>query len=95
MTYWKRVVQEDVMKHHAVYCPSKPDKICVVFNCSAEFGEKSINKELLPSPDLTNQTVSVLIIFHEEKVSVIADMESMYYQVQVPENQKAYLKFLW
>ena len=33
--------------YHAVYCPSKPDKICIVFDCSAEFGGKSINKELL------------------------------------------------
>ena len=29
---------------HAVYHPSKPVKICVVFDCSAEFEGKSINK---------------------------------------------------
>ena len=47
--------------HHAVYHPSKPGKICVVFDCSAEFEGKSINKELLPGPDLTNQIVSIVI----------------------------------
>ena len=81
--------------HHAVYHPRKPGKIRVVFDCSAEFEGKSINKELLPGPDLTNQIVSILIRFHEEKAAVMADVESMYYQVQVPENQQTYLKFLW
>ena len=68
MTYWKRVMQEDVLKHqlerlstfphHAVHHPRKPGKIRVVFDCSAEFEGKSINKELLPGPDLTNQIVN-------------------------------------
>ena len=33
--------------HHGVYHPSKPGKVRVVFNCSAEFQGKSINRELL------------------------------------------------
>ena len=81
--------------HHALYHPSKPGKIRVVFDCSAEFEGKSINKDLLPGPDLTNQIVSILIRFCEERVAVMDDVESMYYQVQVPENQQTYLKFLW
>ena len=62
--------------HHAVYHPSKSGKICAVFDCSAEFEGKSINRELLPGPDLTNQIVSILIRFCEEKVAVMADVES-------------------
>ena len=30
--------------HHAVHHPSKPGKICAVFDCSAEFEGKSINR---------------------------------------------------
>ena len=81
--------------HHAVYHPSEPGKIRVIFDCSAEFEGRSINKELLPGPDLTNQIVSILIRYREEKVAVMADVKSMYYQIQVPENQQTYLKFLW
>ena len=81
--------------HHAVYHLSKPGKIRVAFDCSAEFEGKSINKELLPGPDLANQIASILIRFCEEKLAVMADVELMYYQVQVPENQQTYLKFLW
>ena len=81
--------------HHAVYHLSKPGKIRVAFDCSAEFEGKSINKELLPGPDLANQIASILIRFCEEKLAVMADVELMYYEVQVPENQQTYLKFLW
>ena len=83
------------ISHYAVYHPSRPGKIRVVFDCSAEFEGKSTNKELLPGPDLTNKIVSILTSFREEKVAVMADVESMYYQVQVPENQQTYLKILW
>ena len=81
--------------HHAVYHPSKPGKIRVVYHCNAKFEGTSINKELLPDLDLTNQIVSVLIRFREEKAAVMADVESMHYQVRVPENQQTYLKILW
>ena len=46
--------------HHGVYHPHKPDKIQVVFDCSSEFQRRSLNKELLSGPDLTNQIVGVL-----------------------------------
>ena len=58
-----------------MYHQSKPGKICVAFDCSDEFEEKSINKKLLQGPDLTNQIVSILIRFREEKVDVLADVE--------------------
>ena len=38
--------------HHGVYHPSKPGKIRVNFDCSAEFDKRSLNKELLTDPDL-------------------------------------------
>ena len=53
--------------HHGVYYPSKPGKICL-FDCSAEFQGRSINKELLSGPDLTNQIIGVLTRFREEKL---------------------------
>ncbi|KAK3717695.1 hypothetical protein QZH41_001099 [Actinostola sp. cb2023] len=35
------------LPHHGIYHPHKPEKICVVFDCSARFGEVSLNNELL------------------------------------------------
>ena len=72
------------LPHHGVYNPNKPGKICVVFDLRAEFQGTSINKSLLPGPDLTNQIVGVLLRFREEPMAVIGDIEAMYHQVKIP-----------
>jgi len=81
--------------HHGIYHPSKPGKIRVVFDCSAEFKGKSINNELLSGPDLTNQIVGILTRFRRGEIAFMADLEAMYYQVMVPDEQQTFLKFLW
>ncbi|MCG8044768.1 MAG: hypothetical protein N0E48_03640, partial [Candidatus Thiodiazotropha endolucinida] len=45
--------------HHGVYHPQKPDKIRVVFDCSATFEGSSLNSHLLQGPDLTNKLLGV------------------------------------
>ena len=81
--------------HHGVYHPSKPRKIRVVFDCSAQFAGRSLNQELLTGPDLTNLIVGVLTRFRQGEVAFMTDIESMYYQVRVPEYQQSFIKFLW
>ena len=81
--------------HHGVYHPSKPGKIRVVFDCSAEFKGTSLNKNLMSGPDLANQIVGVITRFREEPVAVIDDIESMFHQVLVPEKDRPLLRFLW
>ena len=81
--------------HHGVYHPSKPGKIRVVFDCSAEFQGISINKELLSGRDLTNQILGVLTRFREEKNCLHGRCRSHVSSNQVPENQQSFLKFLW
>ena len=81
--------------HHGVYHPSKPRKIRVVFDCSAQFAGRSLNQELLTGPDLTNPIVGVLTRFRQGEVAFMMDIESMYYQLRVPEYQQSFIKFLW
>ena len=83
------------LPHHGVYHPHKPDKIRVVFDCSCQYAGKSLNKELLQGPDLTSSLIGVLIRFRQERVAFMADMESMFYQVRIPESQVNYLRFVW
>ena len=64
----------------------------MVFKVSAEFNGASINKALLPGPDLTNQIVDVFLRFREEQVAVTGDIEAMFHQVITPEDHR---KFLW
>ena len=80
--------------HHGFYHPSNPGKIRVVFNCSAEFQGKSINRKLLSGPDLTNQIIGIMARFREEKVAFMADIEAMYHQVLIPDDQQRFRKFV-
>ena len=81
--------------HHGVYHPRKPGKIRVVFDCSAKFMGKSLNDMLYKGPDLTSSLVGVLLRFREEKVAVMADIESMFHQVRVPDPDSFFLRFFW
>ena len=81
--------------HHGVYHPKKPEKIRVVFDCSAKFAGTSLNDQLLQGPDLTNSLVGVLTRFRQESVAFMADMKAMFYQVFVSEEQRDFLRFLW
>ena len=82
------------LSHHGVYHPAKPNKICVVFDCSAEYVGRSINKGLIAGPYLTNQIVGTLIRFRQEKIAFVADIETMFFQV-FTSNDHWNLRFLW
>lgn len=81
--------------HHGVYHVKKPNKIRVVFDCSARFGGTSLNDQLLQGPDLTNRLVGVLTRFRQEPVAFMGDIDAMFHQVRVPEGQRDFLRFLW
>ena len=73
------------LPHHGIYHQSKPNKIRVVFDCSAEYKGRCLNKELLPGPDLANQLIGVLLRFRKESIAFMADTEKMYFQIRVAE----------
>ena len=73
--------------------PGKPRKIRVIFECSAKFSGVSLNSMLFKGTDLTNSLVGVLTSF-QDKIVVMADIESMFYQVRVPDRDSTFLRFL-
>ena len=81
--------------HHGIYHPRKPGKIRVVCDCSAKFQGKSVNDLLLKGPDLTNTLFGVLMRFCQERIAIMADIEAMFYQVRVAEEDRTFLRFLW
>lgn len=83
------------LPHHGIYHPRKPQKIRVVFDCSARHGSTSLNDQLMSGPDLTNSLIGVLTRFRQEPVAFMADIEAMFHQVQVPDDQCDFLRFLW
>lgn len=82
------------LPHHGVYHPKK-NKLRVVFDCSANYRGSSLNDRLLQGPDLTSSLLGVLTRFRVGQIAYMADVESMFYQVKVPEDQHDCLRFLW
>ena len=83
------------LPHFGVYQPRKPDQIRVVFDLSAEFQGVSLNKELLPGPDLMNSLSGVLIRFRQENVAAMCDIEQMFHSFHVAPEHQNFLRFLW
>lgn len=80
--------------HHGVYHRQK-GKLRVVFDCASSWKGTSLNRELLQGPDLANTLIGVLLRFRQEKIAFMADIEAMFYQVQVHDNHRDFLRFLW
>ena len=83
------------MPHHGVRHPSKPGKVRIVFYCSANFGGACLNNKFLSCPDLTNQLAGVLLRFRSEEAAFMGDLETMFNQLQVLDNQRDFLRYLW
>nr|XP_006811455.1 PREDICTED: uncharacterized protein LOC102805443 [Saccoglossus kowalevskii] len=69
--------------HHGVYHPKKPNKIRVVFNCSAKWQGVSLNELLLHGPDLTNNLLGILLRFRQEPVALMVNTQPDVYQMAI------------
>ena len=82
------------LAHHGVRHASK-NRIRVVYDCAMKYDGVSLNDCLLQGPDMTNSLLDVLMRFRMERVAFMADVESMFNQVRVPESERDLLRFLW
>ncbi|XP_072050041.1 uncharacterized protein [Amphiura filiformis] len=102
--YSERVPEEELERsegksiwyipHHAVKHPQKKT-VRVVFNCPSRYKGVSLNDQLLQGPDLTNRLHGIIMRWRQEYTAIMADIESMYYQVCVPPESKDLLRYLW
>ena len=83
------------LPHHGVSSLEKPDKLRIVFDCSAKYGNISLNDQVLQGPDLSNSLAGVLLRFRQDSVAMIADIECMFHQVRVRPSDRDVLRFLW
>ena len=81
--------------HHAVVHPKKPGKLRIVWDCAAKVQGTSLNDKVYQGPDLTNSLVGVLVRFRQGRIAFMADIEGMFNQVHVEENDRDALRFLW
>ncbi|KAJ8338703.1 hypothetical protein SKAU_G00354890 [Synaphobranchus kaupii] len=81
--------------HQVVYHPRKPDKIRVVFDCSAKYDGTALNDHLLTGPDLTNGLTGVLCRFRKHPIAIMCDVEKMFHRFHVDQEDRDYLRFMW
>ena len=83
------------LPHFPVINQNKPGKARIVFDAAAEYNGTTLNKNLLQGPDSTNCLIGVLLRFRQENTAMVADIESMFHQVRVREEDQDSLRFLW
>ena len=83
------------LPHHPVTNPNKPGKVRRVANAASKFRDESLNSNLLTGPDLLNNLVGVLLRFREHPVAVLSDIEGMFMQIAVRQEDQSALRFLW
>ena len=83
------------LPHHPVTNPNKPGRVRAVFDAAASYKGKSLNDTLVTGPDLLNNLVGVITRFRRYPYVITGDVEAMFHQVRVPENERRYLRFLW
>jgi hypothetical protein len=81
------------LPHHGVVNPNKPGKVRLVSDAARKFAGTCLNDHLLKGPDLFTSLVGVLLRFRRSNIGLSADIASMYYQVQVPEEDQPAFSF--
>ncbi|XP_023159054.1 uncharacterized protein LOC101454434 [Ceratitis capitata] len=85
------------MPHHAVVKDtSATTKLRVVFNASMKTSSgKPLNDALMVGPQLQQDLFSILVRFRTHRYGLIADIEKMYRQVHVAEQDVDYQRIVW
>lgn len=62
---------------------------------NTSYQEVMLNEQLLQGFDFTSSLVGVLTRFCQELIAIMADVEAMFHQVKVPQEDSDLLRFLW
>ena len=83
------------LTHHPVINPHKPEKVRRVCNAAAKYQSVALNDKLPSGPDLLPSLIGIIFRFREHKIALSADIEAMFLQVAVPNDDNRCLQFLW
>ena len=83
------------LPHHPVQNPNKTGKIRRVANAASNYRGQSLNSNLLTGPDLLNSLLGIMLRFCEHPVAILADIESMFMQTAVKQEDQSAHRFLW
>ena len=80
--------------YHPVLNPKNPGKIRRVCNAATNYKDVCLNDKLLSGADLIHGLIGTIFRFREVPIAQTEDIESMFLQVQVSEQDESCLRFL-
>ena len=83
------------LPHHPVINPHKPEKVRRVCNAAAMYQGIALKDKFLSGPDLLQSLIGIIFRFREQQIALSADIEAMFLQVAVPNDDRRCLRFLW
>ena len=84
------------LPHFPVIRPERDTtKVRIVFDASAKQDGISLNDTMYQGPKLQNDLFDVLLRFRKHPVALVCDIEEMYLQINLKENDKLFHRFLW
>ena len=83
------------LPHHPVINPHKPENVSRVCNAAAKCQSVAPNDKLLSGPDLLQSLIGIIFRFREHQTALSANIEAMFLQVAVPNDDSRCLRFLW
>ncbi|XP_062710881.1 uncharacterized protein LOC134288963 [Aedes albopictus] len=78
-----------------VFNENKPGKVRIVWDAAAAVGGTSLNSVLLKGPDRLEPLPFVLYKFRERRVAICGDIEEMFHQVRMNEEDQQSQRFLF
>ena len=81
--------------HHPVQSANKPNKVRRVANAASKLKGESLNSNLLTEPDLLNSLIGILVRFRKKPIAIFADIEGMFMQIGIRNEDQFALRFLW
>ena len=82
------------LPHHLVINPHKPEKVRRVCNAAAKYQGVALNNKLLSGPDLLQRLIEIIFRIRKHPIALSADLEAMFLQVAVPNDDSRCLQFL-
>ncbi|XP_058836884.1 uncharacterized protein LOC131693240 [Topomyia yanbarensis] len=80
---------------NVVLNPRKPGKVRLVWDAAASVGGISLNSELLKGPDMLIPLPRVICHFRERPIAFGGDIQEMYHQIRIKDEDKQAQRFLF
>ncbi|XP_031632584.1 uncharacterized protein LOC116346586, partial [Contarinia nasturtii] len=89
-------VDAHYLPHHAVFKDSSTTKLRTVFNASQKTSNgKSFNEQVAVGKISQPKIFNLLMRWRKYKIAVVADIEKMYKQIRIADDQQKYQMILW